>query len=118
MALALIGLSTLAALGRADDDDKKKSEKGPTGFLGINLDDQADLPTINGFAENSPAEKAGIKSGDVITKIGDKAVKSLDELMECMNKTKPGDKLAVTIKRDGKEQTINVTLGTRPENND
>lgn len=118
MALALMGLSTWTALGRADDDAKKKPAEGATGFLGVQLDDNADAPTINGFAENSPAEKAGLKSGDVIVKIQDKAVKSLEELQEVMRKTKPGDKLAVTVKRDGKEQTVNVTLGTRPQDND
>jgi S1-C subfamily serine protease len=118
MALALVGVSTWTALGRADDDAKKKPTEGQTGFLGVMLDESADAPTINGFADNSPAEKAGLKSGDVIVKIQDKPVKSLEELMEIMKTTKPGDKLAVTVKRDGKEQTVNVTLGTRPESND
>ena len=118
MALALVGVSTWTALGRADDDAKKKPAEGQTGFLGVQLDENVDAPTITGFAPDSPAEKAGLKSGDVIVKIQDKPVKSLEELMEIMKTTKPGDKLAVTVKRDGKEQTVNVTLGTRPESND
>jgi len=119
IALAVVGLSTWGALGRADDDAKQKPAEGQSGFLGINLDDSADAPTISGFVgDDSPAEKAGLKSGDVIVKVQDKAVKSLQELMEFMRSTKPGDKLAVTVKRDGKEQTINVTLGTRPKDND
>jgi S1-C subfamily serine protease len=118
MALALAGLSTWAALGRADDDAKKKPAEGQTGFLGVMLDDNADAPTITGFAENSPAEKAGLKSGDVIVKVQDKPVKAREELLEIMQKTKPGDKLSVTVKRDGKEQTVNVTLATRPADND
>lgn len=119
MALALIGFSTWAVLGRADDDAKKKPAEGQTGFLGVNLDDNAEAPTITSFVgDNSPAEKAGLKSGDVIVKVQDKPVKTLDELMEIMHKTKPGDKLAVTVKRDGKEQTVNVTLGTRPQDSD
>jgi S1-C subfamily serine protease len=119
MALALVGLATWAALGRADDDAKKKPAEGQTGFLGINLDDNADAPTITGFVgENSPAEKAGLKAGDVIVKVQDKSVKALDELMDIMKTTKPGDKLPVTVKRDGKEHTITVTLGTRSQDND
>jgi S1-C subfamily serine protease len=118
MAFALLGLSTWAALGRADDDAKKKPAEGQTGFLGVMLDDSADAPTITGFADHSPAEKAGLKSGDVIVKVQDKPVKTRDELMEIMHKTKPGDKLAVTVKRDDKEQTVDVTLGTRPQDND
>jgi S1-C subfamily serine protease len=118
MALALLGLSTWAALGRADDDAKKKPAEGQTGFLGVQLDENVDAPTITGFAPDSPAEKAGLKSGDVIVKVQDKAIKTLSELMDIMHKTKPGDKLAVTVKRDDKEQTVNVTLGTRPQDND
>jgi S1-C subfamily serine protease len=118
MALALIGVSAWTALGRADDDAKQKPAEGQTGFLGVMLDENVDLPTITGFADNSPAEKAGLKSGDVIVKLQDKPVKTRDDVLEIMGKTKPGEKVPVTVKRDGKEQTVNVTLGTRPEGND
>jgi S1-C subfamily serine protease len=73
---------------------------------------------ISGFADDSPAEKAGLKEGDVIVKIQDKPVKEVNDLMEMMQKTKPGEKVAITVKRDDKEKTVTVTLGTKPKAND
>jgi S1-C subfamily serine protease len=118
MTLALAGLSTWAALGRGDDDAKKKSTDDERGYLGIQFSAMEGEPKISGFAEDSPAEKAGLKEGDVIVKVQDKAIKEVSDLMEAMAKTKPGDKLSVTIKRDDKEKTFTVTLGTKPKMDD
>ena len=62
----------------------------------------------------SAAEKAGIKVGDVITKVDGKDVKTVDELNEIKNEKKIGDKITLTIWRDGKTQDIEVTLGEEP----
>jgi S1-C subfamily serine protease len=118
MALALAGLSVWTNLGRCDDDSKKKSTEGERGFLGIQFGTMEGQAQISGFAEGSPAEKAGLKEGDVIVKVQDKTIKEVNDLMEVMQKTKPGDKLSVTVKRDDKEKTFTVTLGTRPKEND
>jgi S1-C subfamily serine protease len=118
MALALAGLSTWTALGRSDDDAKKKSTEGERGFLGIQFQAEEGEAKVSGFAEDSPAEKAGLKEGDVIVKIQDKTIKEISDLMDVMAKTKPGDKLSVTVKRDEKEKTFTVTLGTRPKMDD
>jgi len=118
MALALAGLSTWAALGRSDDDAKKKSTEGERGFLGIQFGAMEGEAKISGFADESPAEKAGLKEGDVIVKVKDKPIKEVSDLMEAMQNTKPGDKLSVTVKRDDKEKTFTITLGTRPKDND
>jgi S1-C subfamily serine protease len=119
MALALAGLSTWTALGRCDDDEtKKKSMEGERGFLGIQFQAMEGEAKISGFADGSPAEKAGLKEGDVIVKIQDKTIKEVNDIMDVMAKTKPGDKLSVTVKRDDKEKTVTVTLGTRPKEND
>jgi S1-C subfamily serine protease len=118
MALALAGLSTWTVLGRADDDTKKKSTEEERGFLGIQFQGMEGEPKISGFADNSPAEKAGLKEGDVIVKIRDKAIKEFSDIQDVMQKTKPGDKLSVTVKRDDKEKTFTVTLGTKPKDVD
>ena len=116
--LALAALSTRAALCHGDDDTKKKSTEGERGFLGIHLTPMEGEAQISGFADDSPAEKAGLKEGDVIVKIQDKPVKEVNDLMEMMQKTKPGEKVAITVKRDDKEKTVTITLGTKPKAND
>ena len=62
------------------------------------------------------AEKAGLKAGDIILKIDDKNIDQTNSLSALVNKHKVGDKITLTILRDGKEQKIDVTLGAAPTN--
>ena len=59
----------------------------------------------------SAAEQAGLKSGDLILKLGDVQIASGDELSGAIGEYKPGDKVTLTIQRDSKEMTVEVTLG-------
>ena len=67
-----------------------------------------------GVLVDSPAAKAGIKEGDVITKIGNDAVNATHSLQSLIGKHKVGDKVAVTVSRKGKTQTLDVTLEAAP----
>ncbi|MFD0383349.1 S1C family serine protease [Streptomyces stramineus] len=60
-----------------------------------------------------PADKAGLKPGDVITKIDDTAVDSGPTLISEIWTHRPGDKVKVTYTRDGKQATTEVVLGER-----
>lgn len=60
--------------------------------------------------KESAAEKAGLKEGDIITKIGDTKVEDPDGLAEAVKKNKPGDKVAVTYQRDKKENKATAEL--------
>ena len=62
----------------------------------------------------SPASKAGIKPGDVITAINGEAVKDSNVLRNEIAQLQPGTNVRVTVLRDGKEQVLNATLGTLP----
>jgi S1-C subfamily serine protease len=59
---------------------------------------------------DGPAARAGIKPGDVISKVGDKPVKGFETMGEAIAGKMPGDKLMLTIVRDGKEQVLELTL--------
>lgn len=85
-------------------------------FLGVATDGSKDGAKVEEVTKGSAAEKAGLKKGDVITKVGDKAVFSQDDVAEEVKKHKPEDKLAITFKRDGKEQKVTATLGKRSSN--
>ena len=61
--------------------------------------------------DGSPAGKAGLKKGDIITKINDDDTGSLAEFRYELYKYNVGDKVKITFYRDGKEQSVNVTLG-------
>ncbi|MER5749502.1 trypsin-like peptidase domain-containing protein [Streptomyces sp. NPDC002088] len=60
-----------------------------------------------------PADKAGLKSGDVITKLDDHVIDSGPTLIGEIWTHKPGDKVTITYERDGKTHTVEVTLGSR-----
>jgi serine protease Do len=68
---------------------------------------------VGGVTDRSAAMEAGIKEGDVITKIDNITVKSASELQEQVGRHRPGDKINVTYVRAEKEQTVNVTLRNR-----
>ncbi|MGW2557786.1 S1C family serine protease [Streptomyces sp. NPDC001514] len=59
-----------------------------------------------------PAAKAGIRPGDVITKVDGQRVHSGEELIVKIRAHRPGDRLELTLTRDGKEQTKTLTLGS------
>ncbi|MFD8920085.1 S1C family serine protease [Streptomyces sp. NPDC059569] len=62
---------------------------------------------------NGPAAKAGLKAGDVITKFNGTPIDSGPTLIGQIWTHRPGDKVTLTYKRDGKESTAQVTLGER-----
>ena len=59
----------------------------------------------------SAAEQAGIQSGDLILKLGDKQVTSGDELSSAIGAYKPGDTAIITLQRNNREMTVEVTFG-------
>jgi serine protease Do len=61
-----------------------------------------------------PADKAGLKAGDVVTKFNGKQVTEMNDLPRLVAAAKPGEKATITVWRDGKEQQIEVTPGELP----
>jgi S1-C subfamily serine protease len=62
----------------------------------------------------SPAAKAGLTSGDVITKVDDTPITDSDGFISVISGYKPGQTVTLTIVRNGKTSTVKVTLGVRP----
>ncbi len=63
-------------------------------------------------ASGSPAEKAGLKNGDIITKVNNEAISDEGGLSSIIGQFKPGDTVTVTYVRDGKEQTTKLTFSS------
>jgi S1-C subfamily serine protease len=64
--------------------------------------------------ENSPAAKAGLKAGDVMTAFDGKPIRTLYDFTFALREKKPGDEVPVTVMRDGKPLSVKVVLTTRP----
>ncbi|MDZ5130780.1 S1C family serine protease [Clostridium perfringens] len=65
---------------------------------------------VVGVQEFSPAEKAGLKIGDLIIEFGGKRVKTLEELNQAKSQYNDGDSVPVEVIRDGKKVNLNLTL--------
>ncbi|TKK64639.1 PDZ domain-containing protein [Ilyomonas limi] len=79
-------------------------------MLGIMPTDADNGAKINEVTEGSAADKAGLKEGDVITKINDTKIEDADDVYDAIGKYKPNDKITITYMRDGKESTATATL--------
>jgi S1-C subfamily serine protease len=111
-------------------------------FLGISggtitpeLAKALNLPVEQGVivqtvVKDGPADKAGLEAGstsatingeevrlggDIITEANGEKVKSMEELVEAIQDSKPGDKLELQVLHDGDEKSVDVTLGTQPK---
>ena len=76
-----------------------RDEKGPEGAK------------VGEVSEGSAAEKAGLKEGDLITKIDDRSIDGPETLAKVVHSHKPGDKVTITFMRAGKEQKATAELG-------
>ena len=70
---------------------------------------------VNGVEKGGPAEKAGIESGDIITKFNGKAVDNSSDLPRIVGGTRPGVSVPMEIWRKGAARDINVVVGELPE---
>ncbi len=87
------------------------------GYLGITADDRSDLGRgvrIVSVRPASPAEQAGLASGDLITAIDDRPVRLMSDVAAALSGKPAGTKVAVMIDRAGTQQQHEVTLGQRP----
>jgi len=62
---------------------------------------------------SGPAARAGIEAGDIVTAVGEQEVRSSGDLLSALRRYVPGDRVEVTVLRDGAEERINLRLGER-----
>lgn len=124
-----MGLSFSIPIDVAMDiaDQLKKTGKVTRSYLGFNLQDldrnlaeSYNLPKpegslITNVQPNSPAEKAGLKAGDIILKFNGTPISRTSELLNYLNRTMPNQTVQLEILRDDKKRNISATLTTAPD---
>jgi len=96
---------------------KAGGEDRQSGFLGVGLADRTDGGSgaiVNTVRPDSPADKIGIRTGDVIVEIDGQTIDGSGGVIGAIRDHQPGDKVTVTVERDGKQMTFDVTLVDRP----
>lgn len=82
-------------------------------FLGVTTETVDEGAKITNVSKESAAEKAGLKEGDIITRVGDKKVEGPESLYDIISDKKPKDDVTIYYKRDGKESSAKTVLGER-----
>ena len=121
-----IGFAVPGNLARSIMESLIKTGKVSRGFLGValqplseDLAKQFKMEDTNGalIAEvtgKSPAEKAGLQTGDVVVEVGGQKVEGPSELQMTIAGMAPGTKAELKVIRDGKDKSVSVELGERP----
>lgn len=100
-------------------------KRGRLGVVGQDLTDELakafDLDLTHGVViaqvvPDSPADKAGIKERDVIVKVDGNEIHDFSELANAIGLRRPGEKVKITLVRDGKRKTVTATLAERKAN--
>jgi S1-C subfamily serine protease len=87
------------------------------GFLGVSLDDRSDGgqgALITEVADGSPADEVGLEQGDVILSVDNSTTDGAAGVVAAVRDREPGDEVEVVVIREGEEQTFDVTLAERP----
>lgn len=92
-------------------EDMIRKIKSNSAFLGVMTEETDKGAKITDVTDSSAAAKAGLKEGDIITKIADDKITGPDDLYKVVGKHKPDEKVLITYLRDGKQATANTTLG-------
>ncbi len=103
--------------------EKGKATHPYIGILGTTVDkdyaEQHNLKIDQGaiiaeILDGSPADKAGMKKGDIITKFGNEEIKDMESLIVAVRNKDVGDKIEVVYFRDNKKNTVKLTLAEKP----
>jgi serine protease Do len=123
------GFAIPAQIARSSAEQIIKTGKVEHGYLGISMNDVTpenssffNLPDASGaivsqVVPDSPAAHAGLKSGDVLRELNGRKMNNGSALQVAVSETAPGNVVELGILRDGKPQTIKITVGEYHANN-
>lgn len=102
---------------REENEQEEHTEHmGGKAMLGLYAGNGDNGAVVNDVMDNTPADDAGLRSGDIITKVDEHTISNAHDLTETIGGYKAGDKVTITYERDGRTATADVTLaGSKSE---
>ena len=91
--------------------DNAMIDTEPRAMLGVFTEKDVKGAKISQVMHDSPAEKAGLEKGDIVTKAGDKDIADPSSLADAIGGLKPGDEVQIQYLRDNKQKQVKVKLG-------
>jgi serine protease Do len=82
-------------------------------YIGVRGAEQSDEARIVVVFPGTPADKAGMKAGDIVLKFDDKDVKTFEQLVQLVSERQPGDKIKILVKRDDETAELSLVIGKR-----
>ena len=83
--------------------------------MGVEYEEEDGHVAVTRITADSGAQKAGLKVGDYLLKVGDKKIQTGQQLVEAVRARQVGEQVAVHVKRGDKQKVFLVSLGKRPE---
>ncbi|HEX5739998.1 MAG TPA: trypsin-like peptidase domain-containing protein [Pilimelia sp.] len=106
-----VGFAIPSNRAKAVTDQLKAGKKVSHAYIGINLADaETSGALVSAVQPGSPAAKAGLAQGDIITDMGGRPIRNPDDLISAVQSANVGDKVVVTYTRAGKQNKATVTL--------
>jgi serine protease Do len=107
-------LDTWDRLARSESWGGRLGSKGdPEPFLGVQGDPEAKECRLLRILPGSPAEKAGLRENDVVTRFGRKSISDYEDLVAQIQKRKPGDEVTLEVQRGDESVIVRVVIGKR-----
>jgi putative serine protease PepD len=85
-------------------------------YIGVNLSETPNGIVITNVQDGTPAQKAGIVKGDIITAVNGTTVATDNQLANVLQQLSPGTKVTITVNRNGTSKKLELTLAVRPAN--
>jgi putative serine protease PepD len=109
-----VGFAIPSSTVRSVADQLISSGKAEHAYLGVSLSSSASNALVAEVRSGTPAERAGLKAGDVVTALDGKSIASTGELESAIGAHEPGDSVSLTYTRNGKSHTVQLKLASRP----
>jgi serine protease Do len=109
-----IGVVSVATRKYKVGDQPTKNLGAKSGWLGVGLDESEGGAHIGFVVPDSPAQRAGLRTGDLILEVAGKKILDNESLINTVQRHHPGEEIKIKIRRGSEEQELTATLGQLP----
>ncbi len=98
----------------AETDRRFRIRRQMTAFMGVTLADRGEDVVISGTVPDGPADRSGVREGDLLRRLGDRRIGRSSDVLETLRERSPGDTVNVVVEREGRRTELPIELGKRP----